>query len=74
MLGLTNLSDARIKVDEKKGDYYYTKTEKKGLNSDQIVSEVLVSVMNNFPWPKSMKSGSVCFSLGKAPKRYHLPD
>ncbi|MBT4995164.1 MAG: glycine--tRNA ligase subunit beta, partial [Hellea sp.] len=55
--GLTNLSDARIKVDEKKGDYYYTKTEKKGLNSDQIVSEVLVSVMNNFPWPKSMKSG-----------------
>jgi glycyl-tRNA synthetase beta chain len=55
--GLTNLSDARIKVDEKKGDYYYTKTEKKGLDSDQIVSEVLVSVMNNFPWPKSMKSG-----------------
>jgi len=59
--GLAKLSSASIKTDKKKGDYYFTKIEKKGLSSDQIVPEILVSIMNNFPWPKSMKSGESSF-------------
>jgi glycyl-tRNA synthetase beta chain len=35
--------------------------EKKGRDTAEILSELIPSIMNNFPWPKSMKSGDSNF-------------
>jgi len=58
--GLTDISQAEIKSD-KKGEFYIAKIEKPGLPSAEIVKALLPEIMNNFPWPKSMKSGGATF-------------
>ncbi|WP_136637100.1 glycine--tRNA ligase subunit beta [Pseudooceanicola onchidii] len=44
--------------DDKKGQVYVAVIEKPGREAAEIVAEVLGSVINNFPWPKSMRWGS----------------
>ena len=58
--GLTDISQAEIKSD-KKGEFYIAKIEKAGQPTADIISALLPEVMNNFPWPKSMKSGGASF-------------
>ena len=58
--GLTDISQAEIRED-KKGQFYIAKIEKPGRSSKDIISEIIPDVMNNFPWPKSMKSGTSTF-------------
>ena len=58
--GLTDISQAEIKSD-KKGEFYIAKIEKAGQPTADIISVLLPEVMNNFPWPKSMKSGGASF-------------
>ena len=58
--GLSDISQAEIK-DDKKGQFYVAKIEKLGRASADIISELVPNIMNNFPWPKSMKTGTEAF-------------
>ena len=59
--GLSDISEAEIRNDPKKGEYYVAVIEKSGEDTSDILSALIPSVMTNFPWPKSMKSGSSAF-------------
>jgi len=59
--GLSDISEAEIRTDPKKGDFYVAVIEKSGMASADIIKTLIPEVMNNFPWPKSMKSGSSNF-------------
>ena len=59
--GLSDISEAEIRTDPKKGDFYVAVIEKSGMESADIIKTLIPEVMNNFPWPKSMKSGSSNF-------------
>ena len=55
--GISDISEAQIRTDPKKGEYYVAVIEKSGEDSAKIIAELIPSIMTNFPWPKSMKSG-----------------
>ena len=59
--GLSDISEAQVQSDPKKGEYYVAILNSEGRNTTEIVSELVPEVMANFPWPKSMKSGSSSF-------------
>ncbi|MGB0905968.1 MAG: glycine--tRNA ligase subunit beta [Maricaulaceae bacterium] len=59
--GLTDISQAEIRSDKKKGDHYVAVIEKNGEDTADILSALIPDVLNNFPWPKSMKSGAESF-------------
>ena len=55
--GISDISEAQIRTDPKKGEYYVAVIEKSGEDSGAVIAELIPSIMTNFPWPKSMKSG-----------------
>ena len=59
--GLSDISEAEIRTDPKKGDFYVAVIEKSGMESADFIKTLIPEIMNNFPWPKSMKSGSSNF-------------
>ena len=58
--GLTDISQAEIRSD-KKGDHYVAVIQQDGRDAGEIIAELIPAVMNDFPWPKSMKSGGSSF-------------
>ena len=56
--GLASIKDATVVKDEKKGDFYAVRIEKRGRAAKEIVAEVVPAVAAKFPWPKSMRWGS----------------
>ncbi len=59
--GLSDISEAEIRTDPKKGEFYVAVIESAGRDTDAILQEVIPEVMGNFPWPKSMKSAGSTF-------------
>lgn len=59
--GLSDISQAQTRTDPKKGEFYVAVIEKKGVESADLIAELIPPIMNDFPWPKSMKSGSTNF-------------
>ena len=55
---LASIKDATVVKDEKKGDFYVVRVEKRGRAAKEIVAEVVPAVAAKFPWPKSMRWGS----------------
>jgi glycyl-tRNA synthetase beta chain len=55
--GLTDVSQAQIQSDAKKGDFYVAVIEKPGRAAEEIIAEAMPAVIRNFPWPKSMRWG-----------------
>ncbi|WP_208437883.1 glycine--tRNA ligase subunit beta [Bartonella taylorii] len=55
--GLSNISEAQIAHDNKKGDFYIAKIIKKGRKAEEIIADILPNIIRNFPWPKSMRWG-----------------
>jgi glycyl-tRNA synthetase beta chain len=55
--GLTAISEAQV-VEDKKGAFYVARIERAGEATPAIVQEVLPEIIRQFPWPKSMRSGS----------------
>ena len=55
--GISDISQAQIRTDPKKGDFYVAVIEKSGEDSAKTITQLIPDIMNNFPWPKSMKSG-----------------
>ena len=58
--GLSDISEAEIRPD-KKGAHYLALVNKSGEATPDILARVLPGIMNEFPWPKSMKSGARSF-------------
>jgi len=55
--GLKSISEATVQND-KKGDFYIAITEKKGRATQDVIAELVPSIVRSFPWPKSMRWGS----------------
>src|SRR5215210_7158950 len=55
--GLTSLDQAKIETDPKKGEFYVAVIERPGRSTQEVLAEILPTVVRNFPWPKSMRWG-----------------
>ena len=58
--GLSKIEDAQIQKDPK-GDFYVARISKKGRATAELIAEIVPKVAREFPWPKSMRSGSSDF-------------
>ncbi len=55
--GLTDIAQALIVKDAKKGEFYAARIEKTRRGDDRRIAEIVPSVIASFPWPKSMRFG-----------------
>lgn len=62
--GLTDISQAKIESDPKKGEFYVAIIEKSGRPTLEVLAEVIPAVIRAFPWPKSMRWGAQSASSG----------
>ncbi|MCB1468597.1 MAG: glycine--tRNA ligase subunit beta, partial [Rhizobiaceae bacterium] len=62
--GLSDISQAHVHNDPKKGDFYVAHMVKPGRSAEEIVAELVPSVIRNFPWPKSMRWGKASSKPG----------
>jgi len=56
--GLASIDEAKIQKDPKKGDFYVALIEKPGRAAIEVIAEILPAVIQEFPWPKSMRWGA----------------
>ena len=56
--GLTDIAQAQIQSDPKKGDFYVAVVEKPGRPVPEVLAEILPEIVRSFPWPKSMRWGA----------------
>jgi glycyl-tRNA synthetase beta chain len=56
--GLSDISEAQIISDPKKGDSYVAVIERKGRPTAELLAEILPQIIRTFPWPKSMRWGA----------------
>ena len=62
--GLTSVEDAEVRSDPKKGDFYVAVIEKPGRDAQDIIAEAMPGIIQNFPWPKSMRWGEKSADAG----------
>ena len=62
--GLSDVSRAQVVSDPKKGDFYVAFIEKPGRPAEEIIAAVMPGIIRDFPWPKSMRSGSASMPKG----------
>ena len=56
--GLSDISEAQIKPDPKKGDFYVAIKKIEGRDTSDIVAELVPEIVRGFHWPKSMRWGT----------------
>ena len=62
--GLASVSEAHVHSDPKKGDFYVAHIVKPGRAAEEIIAELVPTVIRNFPWPKSMRWGAASAKPG----------
>ncbi len=62
--GLSDVSQAQVVSDPKKGDFYVAVISKPGRAADEIIAEIMPGIIRTFPWPKSMRSGAASARSG----------
>jgi glycyl-tRNA synthetase beta chain len=62
--GLTSISEAQVQSDPKKGDFYVAIISKTGRSAEEIIAEVMPSIIRDFPWPKPMRWGKASSQPG----------
>ncbi|YBV98252.1 glycine--tRNA ligase subunit beta [Phyllobacteriaceae bacterium JZ32] len=62
--GLTDVSQAHVHTDPKKGDFYVAHIVKPGRAAEEIIAELIPQVIRDFPWPKSMRWGAASAKPG----------
>jgi glycyl-tRNA synthetase beta chain len=55
--GLSDIRQARIVADAKKGDFYVADLVKPGQATPDVLAALLPDIISNFPWSKSMRWG-----------------
>lgn len=56
--GLTDIAQATIQSDPKKGDSYVAVIERPGRPTPDAIAEIVPAIVRAFPWPKSMRWGA----------------
>jgi glycyl-tRNA synthetase beta chain len=62
--GLTEISQAHVHSDPKKGDFYVAHIVKPGRAAEEIIAELIPGIIRDFPWPKSMRWGAASAKPG----------
>ncbi|MBX3529152.1 MAG: glycine--tRNA ligase subunit beta [Rhizobiaceae bacterium] len=62
--GLTDVSQAHVHSDPKKGDFYVAHVSKPGRDAEEIIAALVPAVIRAFPWPKSMRWGKASAKPG----------
>ncbi|KXF78408.1 glycine--tRNA ligase subunit beta [Paramesorhizobium deserti] len=62
--GLSDISEAHVHTDPKKGDFYVAHIVKPGRAAEEIIAELMPRVIRDFPWPKSMRWGAASAKSG----------
>ncbi|GGA77016.1 glycine--tRNA ligase beta subunit [Brucella endophytica] len=62
--GLSDVSQAHVHTDPKKGDFYVAHITKPGRAAEEIIAELIPQVIRDFPWPKSMRWGAASAKPG----------
>jgi glycyl-tRNA synthetase beta chain len=62
--GLSDVAQAHVHSDPKKGDFYVAHLTKPGRPAEEIVAELVPQTIRNFPWPKSMRWGAASAKPG----------
>jgi glycyl-tRNA synthetase beta chain len=55
--GLTDISQAHVHSDPKKGNFYVAHISRPGRAADEIIAALVPATVRAFPWPKSMRWG-----------------
>ncbi|MEM6534620.1 MAG: glycine--tRNA ligase subunit beta, partial [Pseudomonadota bacterium] len=55
--GLSDISEAEVRSDPKKGDFYVAVRRIEGRDTPDIIADLVPTIMANFHWPKSMRTG-----------------
>jgi glycyl-tRNA synthetase beta chain len=55
--GLSDVSQAHVHSDPKKGDFYVAHISKPGRDAEAIIADVMPGIIRGFSWPKSMRWG-----------------
>lgn len=55
--GLASIDDAHVHADPKKGDFYVAHISKPGRAAEEVIAELVPTIIRSFPWPKSMRWG-----------------
>ncbi|WP_417417164.1 glycine--tRNA ligase subunit beta [Hoeflea sp.] len=66
--GLSDISEAHILTDPKKGDFYVAHISKPGRDAEEIIADVMPGIIRGFSWPKSMRWGAASMPKGSS---YH---
>jgi glycyl-tRNA synthetase beta chain len=56
--GLSDVSEAHVHSDPKKGEFYVAHVSRPGRGAEEIIAELVPAVVRAFPWPKSMRWGA----------------
>ncbi|MCB5203040.1 glycine--tRNA ligase subunit beta [Neorhizobium sp. T786] len=64
--GLTDVSEAQVVSDPKKGDFYVAVISKPGRPAEEIIADVMPGIIRNFAWPKSMRWGAASMPKGSS--------
>ena len=56
--GLSDVGQAHVHTDPKKGDFYVAHISRPGRAAEEIVAELMPGIIRAFPWPKSMRWGA----------------
>lgn len=62
--GLSDVSEAHVHTDPKKGDFYVAHLTKPGRGAEEIIAELMPKIIREFPWPKSMRWGAASSKPG----------
>ncbi|PZU24945.1 MAG: glycine--tRNA ligase subunit beta [Shinella sp.] len=62
--GLSDVAQAQVQSDPKKGDFYVAILQKPGREAADIIAEAMPGIIRNFPWPKPMRSGAASAKPG----------
>ncbi len=63
--GLTDVSQAQVHSDPKKGDFYVAHAVKPGRAAEEIIAALIPEIIRTFPWPKSMRWGAASGPKGQ---------
>ncbi|MGL5446513.1 MAG: glycine--tRNA ligase subunit beta, partial [Rhabdaerophilum sp.] len=62
--GLSDIAQAKIESDPKKGEFYVAIIEKPGQPALDVLADILPGIIRSFPWPKSMRWGAASAAPG----------
>ncbi|EFL88843.1 glycine--tRNA ligase subunit beta [Ahrensia sp. R2A130] len=62
--GLESVDQAETRTDPKKGEFLVAVIEKPGRDAADIIASVMPGIIENFPWPKSMRWGAKSAQAG----------